>query len=227
MFYTALIMGFAGSLHCVGMCSPLAMAATNMTKHAWISRLVYNAGRILTYGILGAVIAVAGFATPLSEFQNLLSIGLGVCLLLVGAGLMTANIPFVTKVINGATSILKKLFAKFLQRKSYASTFILGTLNGLLPCGLVLLALTFCLTLASPVDGFIFMLTFGLGTLPVMLGLTGFLQYCVGRFKLNFRKVTTGMILLSGIVLIARVFIFEIPHHAGSEHGLVDIIICR
>ena len=227
MLYTALIMGFAGSLHCVGMCSPLAMAATNMTARAWLSRLIYNAGRILTYGILGAVVAVAGFATPLSDFQNLLSIVLGICLLLVGVGLMKANIPGVSKAVNGATSVLKKLFARYLQRKSYTSTFILGTLNGLLPCGLVLLALTFCLTATSPAEGFLFMLIFGVGTLPVMLGLTGFIQYFVTRFKLNFRHVTTGMIVLSGIVLIARVFIVEIPHHAGTEHGLVDIIICR
>lgn len=227
MFYTALIMGFAGSLHCVGMCSPLAMAVTNMSSHAWINRLVYNFGRIITYGILGTMVATAGFATPLSQFQNLISIILGVCLLLVGAGLMKVNIPVITKAINGATKILKQLFGQFLQRRSYGSVFVLGMLNGVLPCGLVLIALSFCLTLATPFEGSLFMLSFGLGTLPIMLGFTGFLQFAIKRFKLNFTYITTGMILFSGIVLIARVFITEIPHHAGTEQGLIDIIICR
>ena len=74
MVLTALIMGLTGSLHCVGMCSPLAMAVGNMNTRAFLNRVIYNAGRIVTYGVLGLGIAGVGLALPISKFQNLVSI---------------------------------------------------------------------------------------------------------------------------------------------------------
>ncbi len=74
MLITALIMGFAGSLHCAGMCSPLVMAMTSMKRGALINKLIYNSGRILTYGFFGALVSSVGAILPLSKYQNLFSI---------------------------------------------------------------------------------------------------------------------------------------------------------
>lgn len=227
MIVTALIMGFAGSMHCVGMCSPLAMAVSSMNANALVNKIIYNIGRIFTYGLLGGVVTTASFITPLSKYQNLVSITLGVGLLLIAAGLLKPTIPYLSKTISAFTSLLKSLFAKFLKRKNYGSIFFLGVLNGFLPCGLVLIALTYALTLKSTIDGFTFMLFFGVGTLPVMLGLTGILQHSINRFNLNLKNVTTGMLILSGILLIARVFIMELPHHPSVEEGIIDIVLCK
>ncbi len=227
MFTTALVMGFAGSLHCIGMCSPLAMAVSNLNFRATRNRLTYNSGRILTYGILGAIVGTIGWALPFGNFQNLLSIVLGICLLLVGIlGVSNIHVPWLTGVLQQATSKLKLLFGKFLQRKSLVSVFVLGSLNGVLPCGLTFLALTFCLTLNSPVDSFNYMLLFGLGTLPAMLGLTTLMMNLVKRFNISLKKLTTTMLILSGCLLIVRVFIFH-QHAMPEDHGVVDIIMCR
>jgi len=226
MVLTALVMGFAGSLHCIGMCSPLAMAVSNVTPRVALNRLIYNAGRIITYGILGAVIGIIGWTIPFGNFQNLVSILLGVTLLIFGVlGVSNVRVPGLTNILQHATAYLKKLFGKFLQQKTYASVFILGSLNGILPCGLTFLALTFCLTLNSPVDSFYYMVLFGLGTLPAMLGFTAILMRLLKRFNVSLRKVTTTMLILSGCLLIARVFLFH--HHLPEEHGMVDIILCR
>jgi sulfite exporter TauE/SafE len=227
MWMTALIMGLAGSLHCVGMCSPLAMAVTSSRSGASLKRLVYNAGRIFTYSILGMIVASLGFVIPIFKFQNLVSIVLGIILLLVGIGTLKAKIPYLSTFIGIQTTRLKILFAKFLQRKGLSSVLFLGSLNGLLPCGLVYIALAYCLTLQSPLEGFGFMSLFGVGTLPAMLGLTSLLQQLVKRFNLSLKHVTSGMMILAGILLIARVFIVHLPHKASLQEGVIDIVLCR
>lgn len=228
MIWTAFILGFAGSLHCLGMCSPLAMAVTNMSPHIIMSRLLYNVGRIITYGLMGAVIATVGMAFPLIQYQNLLSILLGISLLTIGiTGVSAIRIPFLTRGLGSFSAFLKRQFSTFLQNRSYGSTFILGSLNGILPCGLSFLALTYCLTLTVPAQGFIFMIVFGIGTLPVMMGLTSVVHWLIKRWELSVFRVTTGMMILSGILLIGRVFIIHLPHAENFQEGVVDIVLCR
>jgi uncharacterized protein len=226
MVLTALIMGLTGSLHCVGMCSPLAMAVGNMNTRAFLNRVIYNTGRIVTYGLLGLGIAGVGLALPISKFQNLISIFLGTILLFAGIGLLKVNIPIFSSAIATLTSIIKKLFTKFLQRKNFGSVFLLGTLNGILPCGLVWIALTYSLTLQSVLEGFSFMILFGVGTLPVMLGFTSIITQILKRFNFNFQHVTSAMLILSGILLIVRVFIIHLPHQHSLQQGVVDIVLC-
>jgi uncharacterized protein len=184
MIWTAIILGFAGSLHCMGMCSPLAMAVTNLSPTAVINRVLYNTGRILTYGLLGSIVSTLGLGFPLIKFQNLLSVFLGIALLVIGiSGVSSLHIPVVTRVLANVNFFLKKLFSRFIQIKNHRSTFILGGLNGLLPCGLSFLALTYCITLAGPWNGFVFMLLFGLGTLPVMLGFTSVFNWLIVKLQ--------------------------------------------
>ena len=226
MVLTALIMGLTGSLHCVGMCSPLAMTVSNMSARAFLNRVIYNTGRIVTYGLLGLCVAGVGVAFPISKFQNLVSIFLGIILLLAGTGLLKVNIPILSSAIATLTSTLKKLFTKFLNRKNLGSVFLLGTLNGILPCGLVWIALTYSLTLQSALEGFGFMLLFGAGTLPVMLGFTSIITQLLKRFNFNFQHVTSAMLILSGILLIIRVFVIHLPHQHSIQQGVVDIVLC-
>jgi uncharacterized protein len=227
MVLTALIMGLTGSLHCVGMCSPLAMAVGNMNARAFLNRVIYNAGRIVTYGLLGLAIAGVGLAFPISKFQNLVSIFLGIVLLLAGSGLLKINIPILSSAIGKLTSTLKKLFTRFLNRKNLSSVFLLGTLNGILPCGLVWIALTYSFTLQSAMEGFSFMMLFGIGTLPVMLGFTSVITQLLRRFNFNFQHVTSAMLILSGVLLIVRVFVIHLPHQHTLQQGVVDIVLCN
>jgi uncharacterized protein len=228
MFWTAMILGFAGSLHCMGMCSPLAMAVTNLSPNMIVSRLLYNSGRIFTYGIFGSIVASIGAGLPLMRYQNLLSIVLGIALLVIGcAGISLLKIPFFTSAMGGMSLFVKKLFSKYLRTKSYASTFLLGSLNGFLPCGLSFLALTYTITLSGPVEGFVFMAMFGVGTLPVMLGFTSVLHWVVHKFHVSTQRLTTIMLVVSGALLIARVFIVHLPQSGSFADSVVDIVVCR
>jgi sulfite exporter TauE/SafE len=65
-------------MHCAGMCTPLLMAVTNLTSSVVANRFLYNAGRILTYGILGSIFSGAGSFLPISPNQSLLSLLFGV-----------------------------------------------------------------------------------------------------------------------------------------------------
>ncbi len=227
MIYAALIMGFAGSLHCIGMCSPLAMTVTRVSPNAMTNRLLYNTGRIFTYGILGAIIASIGFAFPISKYQNLLSLIMGLALITIGlASVSRLSIPFITTLLSKLSDLLKNVFAQFLKQKNYGSIFLLGTFNGFLPCGLTFLALTYCVVLSTPVDGFVFMILFGVGTLPAMLGFTSLFQWIVQRFHFSSQRLTTSLFVLSGALLIARVFLIHIPHANSIAGGMLDMVIC-
>lgn len=226
MIITALVMGLLGSLHCLGMCSPLAMAVSNMSPAVALNRLLYNGGRIFSYAVLGIIAASIGTAFQFTGLQNILSIGLG-CLLIVAGftGVSKIRIPFLTPAIQRFTTFIKKAFAKFLSQKTKTAILSLGFLNGLLPCGLTYLALTYCMTLTNLTNGFVFMLVFGISTLPVMLGLTSVLQLIVKRFRINFQRVTTITLIALGTLLISRSLLHQ--HHTSHPVGEDGISICR
>jgi len=225
---TALVIGLAGSFHCLGMCSPLAMAVTSMRPSALLNRLLYNTGRIMTYAVLGAFVAGVGYLLPLYKYQNIISIALGITMLVIGfGGLKKVGFAGMTLLMQRLSAFLKGLFARQLATKKRGAIVVLGALNGLLPCGLTLIALTWCLTLKAPLDGFKFMLLFGAGTLPVMLGVTGFLPSLFKKLHLDTQRMTTAMTIFSGCVLIARVFFIHLPHATSLKEGFVDIILCR
>jgi sulfite exporter TauE/SafE len=226
MWFAALVLGFAGSLHCLGMCSPLAMAVTNLRKPFFVNRLVYNGGRILCYALLGALVGTFGWLLSFSGIQNLLTIFLGCVLVVVGlTGFGHFHIPALSKVIQWVTLVIKSTFSRFLQRKTVFSIASLGMLNGLLPCGLTYLALTYCLSLDRAWDGFLFMLLFGVGTLPIMLGFTSLLPSLMKRFNFSFRHATTVTLIVVGLLLITRT-IFVHNGHPNAQLS-DEIVICK
>jgi uncharacterized protein len=226
MIWTAVILGFAGSLHCMLMCSPLAYAATAGGKFLWKKGL-YNSGRILTYGIGGGLVAGFGKVISVSGFQTILTIAIGFTLVVMGiAGISGLKIPFVTDALLKVNSFIKRSFGYFLQRKSSISVFLLGMVNGLLPCGITYLALTYCLTLAGPADGFNFMIWFGLGTLPAMLGLTSIVGLIIRKYDLKGSLITRYSYVVLGIIVVARLFLTQ---HADIHHAISSgvILLCR
>ena len=201
-------MGLAGSLHCAGMCSPLAMAMTR-NKPFLLSNILYNSGRIFLYALLGILAAAFGSALHLSSYQQILSITLGGVFILAGLSFRYMRIPFLDKGITTFTSYLKKGFGIASNQKSGFTTFILGMLNGLLPCGLTYLALSACLILPSATDGFLFMLLFGLGTWPVMIGSVKLLSHLKNSFSLA--RLSKVALIFVGCTLLLRVWWIH-PH---------------
>ncbi|HQQ98636.1 MAG TPA: sulfite exporter TauE/SafE family protein [Cyclobacteriaceae bacterium] len=226
MYYTAIIMGLAGSLHCAGMCSPLAMAIAKSNPFV-LSRLVYNLGRIFTYALLGSVVATAGSLVQLAPWQSAVSLTLGAFFLLLGlGGISRIRIPLVTAGMERMTSRLKKLFGATLQRKSSFATFSLGMLNGLLPCGLTYLALSACLILPNTQEGFLFMLFFGLGTWPVMIGMTWILNIGFIKRALNLSRLSRIALIFVGCLLVGRVWLTH-QHDTTPLAGRSVEAVCK
>lgn len=228
MWYTALLIGITGSLHCAGMCTPLLMAVTNLTSSVITNRLLYNAGRILTYAILGSIFSGAGSLLPISPYQSLLSLLFGGALIVMAFFRFShVRLPYLYEGVNHLTTFLKQKFSFLLGKKTFVAVFIMGMLNGFLPCGMTLIAFSYCLLLAGPMDGFNFMLLFGVGTLPVMLGFAPLFLIGIRKLNFNFQKATTVMMICSGAILVARVFIYASVEAAQRNVGLMDIVLCR
>lgn len=200
--WTAFLLGLFGSLHCAGMCGPLALAMPgnpNAKARFLLGRLAYNLGRVTTYAMLGALFGLAGASIALIGLQSWLSVATGVFILatvVVGSRISTQPIRAVDR--------LKSLFGKLLQKETPAATYTLGMLNGLLPCGMVYVACAAAAASNGLLAGTGYMIAFGAGTIPMMLtiGLAGKkLQFRL-RFKLA-RFIPVYLILL-GLFLIVR-----------------------
>lgn len=213
---TALTLGFLGSLHCVGMCGPIALAlpVVNNTRISRIMGIVfYNFGRVITYASFGVVFGLLGKSFVIAGYQQALSIALGVIILvlLFIPGRYLSNIPGSGRFLKPASEI-KGALARLFKTRSYSSLFTIGVLNGLLPCGLVYTGVAGAIAMADPVKGSLFMLAFGLGTIPAMLGLTLAGQRISMDLRNSFRKVVPVFVSLMAVLLILRGLNLGIPY---------------
>ncbi|MFH1303599.1 MAG: sulfite exporter TauE/SafE family protein [Planctomycetota bacterium] len=214
--WTAFVIGLVGSLHCIGMCGPIALALPRVSssRRAMVySRLLYNAGRIVTYAALGAAAGLFGATISAVGFQQTLSILMGTMLLLAVA---LPSRFFRRFLPVGVTSIVaergRTYWDKLFGSERLVSLFGIGLLNGFLPCGLVYVAMAAAAVAGGISSSILYMVMFGLGTTPVMLvtALSGNLIGMRLRRSIN-RLMPIGGLLLA-IVLILRGLSLGIPY---------------
>lgn len=224
LIITALGMGFITGFHCLGMCGPIAislgLSAENKFKF-YSQNLIYQLGRIVTYVFLGFLIGIIGEGVNLSGYQGSISIIIGIILIVF------VLLPQFTHRFTGRIVVLDKLMIKlkiflgnYLQKKSFASRFTTGILNGFLPCGAVYVALTASIAYGGIVESMYFMLFFGLGTVPFMF-LAVLLGNVIGaglREKLN--RVYPYLIVVFGLLFILRGLELGIPYLSPNEASL-------
>ncbi|MFT4094530.1 MAG: sulfite exporter TauE/SafE family protein [Niabella sp.] len=211
--FTGLIMGLAGSFHCVGMCGPLALSlplSNTDKKSRFFSALLYNLGRAATYFSMGSLLGWTGSRLALIGYQQYFSIAAGIvilALLIIGSQLPAFK-PFTV-----FQKKLKKYLALFLKRENNASAlFVFGLLNGLLPCGLVYMAVASALIIGSPLQSGIFMAAFGLGTLPLMILLMLSGRYISFPLRLKLKKFIPYFIAFVAVLMIIRGLNLGIPY---------------
>ena len=210
--WAAFILGLIGSLHCAGMCGPLALALPRVhgTRGSFlIGRLLYNAGRIATYALIGFIFGLVGATLVLGGFQKWVSIGVGLFLLLTVAG-------FAWKPLNTSGwkifAHIRKGFALLVQKRCYSALFALGFVNGFLPCGLVYVAAAGAAVTGTVLGSMGAMAAFGLGTLPVMLAIPLLGRQLGFLTRLDARRLVPGMVALIGVLLILRGLELGIPY---------------
>jgi uncharacterized protein len=202
--------GLLGSLHCIGMCGPIALAIP-LRSNKGLSMLVYNAGRIFTYASIGILFGLIGKGFVMAGLQQKLSIAAGAFIILMVLISFSSNIvrvPFYQKVIGN----LKYRFTYLFQKKTYTSLFFIGVLNGLLPCGLIYLAAIGSLATGDPFSGSLFMIAFGLGTLPAMLSVGMLRNFVTPVLKLKINTALPLITIALGCLLIVRGMNLGIPY---------------
>lgn len=207
MLWTALVLGLAGSFHCIGMCGPIALALP-LNKKSWgtriFSALWYNIGRTITYAFLGVVFGILGAGFSLAGFQRWISIIMGIFMV---ASVLFPKINHMLYRGTGDSKLMtgvKKQLAKYFQQASYKSLFITGLLNGLLPCGMVYMALAGAIGVGSLQGAVLFMIMFGLGTIPMMFLLSMLGNFATLKLKHAINKVIPFIVIIVGILFILR-----------------------
>lgn len=205
MLWTAFLLGFLGSFHCVGMCGPIALAVAGGKGKSFASnKILYNLGRSITYAILGLIVGSLGFSMSLAGIQQSFSILMGIMILILAISYKSnsqySNIPGLSKLI----ASLKVHLGKFLKAGGKAGYFATGLANGLLPCGMVYMALVAAMALQDPWLGATYMFFFGLGTIPLL----GVLMWSGNLIPVSYRQSFQQAIPYLG-VLIGVLFIFR------------------
>ena len=216
LLLSALILGLLGGGHCLGMCGGLMSALTlaipaEQRTQRFKLLLAYNLGRILSYACAGLLLGLAGWAVTNSPAAMLLRVLAG--LLLIAMGLYLAGwwsgLIRIEAIGRGLWRHIQPLTRRFMPVTSVPRALILGGLWGWLPCGLVYSTLLWASSQGNALDSAALMLTFGLGTLPVLLA-TGM---AAERLTILLRK--RGVRMAGGVlVMLFGLWTLPGPHQA-------------
>ncbi len=213
---SALVLGLMGSFHCAGMCGPIAIALPlqgNTTGQKIFGGTLYNLGRTVTYGLMGAIFGLLGQGIVMIGFQQKVSVIMGAIMII--SALFPALFKNQYRMDKNWFSLvgkLKKSIGNLFSVRSFSSLFFIGLLNGLLPCGLVYMAIAGAIGTGGVAEGTLYMILFGLGTIPMLLAisLAGNMMSMTIRKKVN--KVIPVLIVVVGILFILRGLSLGIPY---------------
>jgi len=204
----ALVVGLVGSLHCIGMCGPIAIAlpVPNSSNLSFLTgRILYNLGRVVTYSFLGAILGLLGGRIALAGAQQVVSIILGV--VVIAAVLLPQKYknyfvqhPIIQKLAQPLKSNIGVLFKK----GTFSAMFLIGILNGFLPCGLVYVALAGAIASGDAISGAAVMILFGLGTVPAMFAASVFGKFINIGIRTKIRKAVPVLAIILGVIFILR-----------------------
>ena len=215
----AFVMGLAGSLHCVGMCGPIAMALPlqgRSSREKLTGGLLYNAGRITTYTSFGLIAGWMGAGLRWFGWQQRISLILGITILLFM--ILPAIMPVhrLQSAIQARMSGIRQTLARVLFRGTPTAMFATGMLNGLLPCGLVYMALAGSAISGDPLQGAAFMALFGIGTTPVMLATVRMGSLLHRNMRQKLQNMYPALLIIMAILLIFRGLDLGIPYLSPS-----------
>jgi uncharacterized protein len=210
------ILGTVGSLHCIGMCGPLSLAIPVQhlsTFKKITSLLLYQFGRIITYTIIGLATGIGGNVIYLAGYQQLFSAVAGAMLVVFALFYFLGKTKtFKLLILRKFYTTVQQLIIKILASvKKWYSYVLLGMANGLLPCGMVYIALAATLSFTTIGHSAIFMAGFGAGTLPAMMLVAIVGHQLKPKFRLYFKQLVPFVIFFFGIILVLRGMNLNIP----------------
>jgi len=229
--WAAFLIGFLGSLHCAGMCGPLAIVIHQRSlqtgRSGWQGLLLYHVGRVTTYAVLGVLVGLLSTALW-GRLQTGLSVFAGVVLLLSAFSLL----PWERQIwsLPGFRTLgewIPRTYGRLMGWNSPLAPWLGGMVNGLLPCGLVYLGLSTALATGDPLLSAQMMLLFGLGTVPALV-VTQLVGLKVRNRLGAVRKVVLpAFLLLTGTFLLLRAFSVPVPSDLRLLLEMTHIPMCH
>jgi sulfite exporter TauE/SafE len=222
VIFAGFLLGLVGSLHCAGMCGPIALNLPlrgNSFTERLISGILYNLGRTFMYGVMGAIFGFIGQGFLLLGVQRWVSIAMGIVLII------SVLAPFVFKRVKFTnfdffTGFVRSSIQKLFKMRSYKGLFLIGMLNSLLPCGLVYLAIVGAIASGNFFYGSLYLVFFGLGTLPMLLTISLIGNAITSNARNILNKIIPYVVVLMGVLFILRGLCLGIPYISPSKEKL-------
>ncbi|MDP1842928.1 MAG: sulfite exporter TauE/SafE family protein [Sediminibacterium sp.] len=213
LIISAFLVGLGGSVHCVGMCGPLVLAmpfSAFTGARKWIALVIYNVGRVISYAAIGALVGLVGRGINWFGLTQIISIVLGAIILI------SVILPYLFKRVHismpGIFNQMQIRVLQFLVKKQQVGwMFIAGMMNGLLPCGLVYMAVAAAVVAGTIQSSILFMTFFGLGTIPTMIMVVLIGQQMPISIRGNLKKFVPVLSLIIGCLLVLRGLNLNIP----------------
>ncbi|WP_073850936.1 sulfite exporter TauE/SafE family protein [Pontibacter flavimaris] len=234
MIWAGFLFGLLGSFHCVGMCGPIAMALPFGRSSGWryyAGRLLYNGGRLVTYSLLGALAGAFGQSLQMAGLQQVVSIvsGLLILFLIVAPAALKGRAGSFLGT-DKAVAWVRQRLGHFFGRDNLGALFMVGLLNGLLPCGFVYIALAGAISAPGVPGAMLYMLLFGLGTFPLMflVSLSG--KFISLRLRGSFNRLVPYAGMAMAVLFILRGLSLGIPYLSPkithTSHNTTEISCC-
>ena len=229
MYLLAFATGILGSMHCVGMCGPIALALPIgglSPQRAWFSRVIYQSGRTTAYMLLGFLPGLIGEAMSFAGFQQKLSLFAGFTLLV--AAFAPRLLQFKSQL--PYAGMVQKRLGIIWQRKSSNTFLLAGVLNGFLPCGFVYIALAGSVATGTVWGAMMYMFAFGLGTWPAMLGISWVWGWATASFRSQILRFAPVFTFALGLLFILRGLSLQVGMLSPGEklvHGKKEIVCCK
>ena len=216
MLYSAFILGILGSFHCIGMCGPIAfmLPVSRESKALKLFQIfLYHFGRLMSYSIIGLAFGLIGKSLNLFGIQQHLSIGIGILMILL---ILLPSKKFqklnFSQPLYRLVSQVKSSLGAALKKRTPDTFFTIGFLNGFLPCGLVYMAVFGAVATGASLSGSLYMLLFGLGTIPLMTTAVYFSRLLGGTLRQKVQKLIPAFVVIIGLLFIIRGMGLNIPY---------------
>ena len=216
MLWSAVILGLLGSFHCIGMCGPIAFMLpvdrSNSVKK--ISQIgSYHLGRLFAYSLIGLFFGLVGKSLYIFGLQQQLSIVIGIIMILVILiPVQTFNKYNLSKPLYKIISKVKSALGSALKKKTSDTFLTIGFLNGFLPCGLVYMAVFASLAMQNTLKGSLYMVLFGIGTIPLMTTAIYLGKFLNSEIKQRIQKAIPVFVIIIGLLFILRGLGLGIPY---------------
>ena len=222
IFLTAFLLGLMGSLHCVGMCGPIALSLP-LRGHTIVQKIggsiLWSLGRIVTYSLMGALFGLIGAGFKLIGYQQAISVTIGILMIL------SVFLPSIFKRYTSGRFLsifnpVRKGMQRLFQEKNNRALFLIGIFNGLLPCGLVYMAVAGAVGTADFRLAIAYMALFGLGTLPLLLVISMLGNVISQTIRKKINQAVPVVVILIGLIFILRGLSLGIPYLSPPKEKL-------